>query len=411
MRKHFLLFAFFLFLPTFMSLEYGGLRVPLYRAFLILFLVFYLVYGSGYFEFNDKFVARLLSLFVFFCFLSLFINHNIFLAIESSLKVYVETVAAFLMPSFFIRDVKLYRSVVNIFILLILVQLIITIPHLINGSNWVFEMFGADYNMQEKRLGYYRANGTFDHSILLGVVSASMISFGLMNFSKLKTALLVLTSFTSISAGAFASIAAQSFLILWRKIHRVNRKWRDLFALFLVFYVVVEILSDNSFWAAILYRVTFSPETALGRLDIAEWGFKNIIENPFFGLGYGDWVRLEWMSSSFDNYWMLIAMRYGIPAFTLYFSSCVYVFIKVYELNGRAESFNKLRLGWLLGAVGIFISGCTVDFWNNSVTFVNFYLGMGYALILIDRKLGNDCDEKYRPREAIYENIIIGKRL
>ena len=64
--------------------------------------------------------------------------------------------------------------------------------------------------------------------------------------------------------------------------------------------------------------LTFNSGTAYWRLHIWNFGSAEVWRNPLFGIGLNDWARPSWMwTASVDNFWLLTAMRYGIPAFLL----------------------------------------------------------------------------------------------
>ena len=47
---------------------------------------------------------------------------------------------------------------------------------------------------------------------------------------------------------------------------------------------------------------TFSTTSAYNRIIIFEYGSAEVMRNPIFGIGLGDWIRPVWMSDSMDNF-------------------------------------------------------------------------------------------------------------
>ena len=66
----------------------------------------------------------------------------------------------------------------------------------------------------------------------------------------------------------------------------------------------------------IISRLALNPGTGYGRIIIWEWGWVNIFNNPVLGLGPRllEWERLPWMQTTFDMFWLLFPMQYGIMA-------------------------------------------------------------------------------------------------
>ena len=45
---------------------------------------------------------------------------------------------------------------------------------------------------------------------------------------------------------------------------------------------------------------------------IWKYGTKNVEKNPWFRIGYAEWERPVWMKASFDHFWLLTAVRFGV---------------------------------------------------------------------------------------------------
>src|SRR3954466_10503300 len=62
---------------------------------------------------------------------------------------------------------------------------------------------------------------------------------------------------------------------------------------------------------------------------IWEYGSASVLNNPLFGVGFGDWARASWMTSSADMFWLVNAMRHGLPAGLLIMSAFLLLFLPV----------------------------------------------------------------------------------
>lgn len=128
---------------------------------------------------------------------------------------------------------------------------------------------------------------------------------------------------------------------------------------------------------------TFSPGTAYWRAAINEFGMNNVWANPFFGLGLNDWVRPEWMhTSSVDNFWLLMAMRYGIPGFVLVLTGYAIALWQVGRWSlGEDQVLLNLRRAWVFTFACLAFTLFTVHVWAEIYALVFFLLGAGIWLL------------------------------
>lgn len=148
-------------------------------------------------------------------------------------------------------------------------------------------------------------------------------------------------------------------------------------------YVVVDLISNRSALQVFLSYATFSPATAYWRTIIFEWGMKNVWANPIFGIGLNSWVRPWFMySGSMDNFWLVNAVRYGIPGFLLL--ACGYG-LALWSVVRRDFSTDKqmlnLRMAWIITFCGLTFTLCTVHIWTTLYSFVFFMFGAGMWFI------------------------------
>ncbi|WP_290703273.1 hypothetical protein [Amphritea sp.] len=385
------LYVYFLtiavFLPTSFSFALGSLRLSSYRVVCIfIFIVFFSkilkTFRGGFFS-----PQVLICLYVFWVFLAITVNHGVGYAIEAAGVHFLETFVPFIAIFMYCSSTKNIYKYVRFIILLLLLMLLVTIPETLTGFNWfrtlTDALTGGYHSHIDKRMGLTRSLGTFDHAILLGVISASMISMAFFVYSFKKAVVISLCAALSLSSGAMASISFQWILITWSKVFKRNsKKWMMFFILFLVIYISIDVLSNRTPLKVMLHYLTFSAHTAYWRILIFEYGIQNAISNPFFGIGYNDWVRPSWMlSGSMDNFWLVNMVRYGFPSFILYAGSVLSILVSLFRLKVEDPDLLKLRRGWLAGMAGLIVSASTVHLWNNAYVFFNMYLGLGLALL------------------------------
>ncbi len=254
----------------------------------------------------------------------------------------------------------------------------------------------------EIRMGLDRVQLSFGHAILYGVfcsLSVTMVLIGLRGHvstvKRLAILGLVLTGvFLSLSSGAILAVLFQMGLLAWNRILlRVKYRWLLLTALVIGAYFVVDILSNRSPMRVFMSYATFDPQTAFYRSLILEWGMVNVWANPFFGLGLNDWVRPSFMViTSVDNFWLLIAMSYGIPAFLLVsMGYCVGIWQVATTNLASHPNLANMRFAWVVTMVGLSFSLMTVHVWGAAYSYVAFLFGAG--MWMIDIKPDNHADK------------------
>jgi hypothetical protein len=192
-------------------------------------------------------------------------------------------------------------------------------------------------------------------------------------------AVLGASAIASVSAGAIAAMVTQTIILSWHwTTAKFRHRWLMLFICFVIFYIIIDVFSNRTPFHVIVSYLTFSENTGYSRIMIAEWGFAEVYRHPVFGIGLNDWVRPEWKSSSFDNFWLLIAVKSGLPAFIFLAAA---VWLLMYRA-GRADLSTQeeadCRTGYLVSMFGWIIAGCTVHFWNASYCLLMFMLGSGF---------------------------------
>ena len=239
-----------------------------------------------------------------------------------------------------------------------------------------------------KRLGVFRAQTVFSHPIHSGlffIMTFSLCFIGLKGvYSETRRWLIGIVCATScflaLSSGALLALVLQLGLIFWALIFRqVKARWWLLLALFAVAYVVIDLLSNRTPMMVFLSYATFSAHTAYWRTLIFEHGMVNILANPLFGIGLNDWVRPNWMrSGSVDNFWLLTAMRYGIPGFLFLAVGYAWALIKIGRRDFEADpGLWTLRRAWMFSFMGLTFTLTTVHIWHAIFSFVFFMFGAG----------------------------------
>ncbi|MDE3081559.1 MAG: O-antigen ligase family protein [Paracoccaceae bacterium] len=251
------------------------------------------------------------------------------------------------------------------------------------------------------RLGLHRVQVIFAHPIHYGLFCTIAFSLafigmeGIYNRSQrfALSALSAVCVFLSLSSGALLAILLQVLLIGWAAVFRnVRARWWLLTGLFVLAYVVVEVLSNRSAIKVFMSYATFSAGTAYWRLLIFQWGMFNVMQNPVFGIGLHDWIRPAFMhSDSVDNFWLLETMRYGVPAFVFlvsgYLAAIVGLGLRTFE---EGSALWRMRRAWMFTFVGLTFTLITVDVWGTVYSFIPFMFGAGMWMMTADPEADPD---------------------
>lgn len=263
----------------------------------------------------------------------------------------------------------------------------------------------------EPRLGLDRAQVAFAHPIHFGLfcsVLVPLVYVGLAGVVSTAerltlTAIVGLCVFLSLSSGALLAVMLQAFMIGWYTVLRNwPPRWTLLLGLSVLAYVVVDILSNRSPLEVFFSYATFSAHNAYWRMLIFEWGVKNVFGDAgegipsamWVGLGLNDWVRPSFMhTASMDNFWLVLAIRYGLPGMI---TLTVGYFWLVWKVGRRRDMdhdlvYLNIRRAWVITFVGLAFSLATVFVWTNVYSYLFFLFGAGMWL-LYDQSAAEQAD-------------------
>lgn len=269
------------------------------------------------------------------------------------------------------------------------------IPPLIRIINMLPVIDSLPVSHTDPRLGLERVQVFLAHPIHYGLFASSAFSLtvvalkGIISDGQrwLLGASIGLSVFLSLSSGALVPMVMQIGLIVWITLFRsIDHPWRVLVILVALTYAVVEVLSNRSAVMVFFSYAAFSNHNAYWRAIIFEWGMINVWSNPFFGLGFNEWVRPSFMhSGSMDNFWLVQAVRYGIPGFLLIALGYGIGMLRVGLRDFRKDPIlAQLRRAWIFTFVGLTLTLCTVHIWSTVYSFVFFLFGAGMWFISAD---------------------------
>jgi len=303
----------------------------------------------------------------------------------------IEMLGPYLMARCFIRTERQYKTLIRNLYWIAAVLAPIAALEATTGIRALhilfdplFPTFPYGSNM---RWNMIRTHTGFEHPILFGCFTAFLFSpiyFALRaKMSVTKAALVALpvpiATFFALSTGAYLGLMIQVMLIGWAFVMRkLTIRWYILSGLILLAYILVDLLSNRNPFHVFISYLTFDAHTAFWRVLIFNYGIQNVWANPIFGIGMGEWFRPEWMhSSSVDNFWLVIALRHGIPGFVFVTGAYFAVMTTLIRTKPLLKSVQTHRLALVFSLIGLGVAIITVHVWNATFVFFMFMLGAG----------------------------------
>lgn len=234
-----------------------------------------------------------------------------------------------------------------------------------------------------ERLGMRRAQVLFTHPIHYGLfASAGLAMFWFVlrptRLRLVSVPATALATIFSLSTGALISFVVQTGFIAWETIMKsMRQRWRLFSVLAVIGYIAIDIVADSNPFEVLVNYASFNTGSAYNRILIWQFGTQNVVENPLFGLGLRDWVRGHWMSGSLDNFWLFIAVRFGLPAFLMFAAGFVMIIASAARADLKSDLAERCRAGFLASIGGMAIGGGTVHFWTAMMALFMFLLGSG----------------------------------
>ena len=319
---------------------------------------------------------------------------------------WIETLGAYLLARCYIRTPEAFYAAVRLFFILGVIMIPFAIYETATGENMIVKIMskiGPSYwdNNMEPRMGLYRVNGPFPHPIQFGVffLCLSGVIYYVLGYGQRWTArvgrmvMIALLGALALSSGPLVALMAQVYMIIWDgMMTSFRQRWHILAGLSAVGFVVVDLISDRTPFHVVIEYLAFNSHTAYNRIYIWKFGTNNIFDNPLFGLGFNDWVRPSYMSDSIDMFWIVGAMRHGIPVWILWLALFFLIFVSVAYRRGLSDRVSWYRTGYLITMFGLFMAGWTVHYWDISYALFIFFLASGVWILDWDDSAEGQAD-------------------
>ena len=338
---------------------------------------------------------------VVICFSSIY--HNAFgQGTETAVSTFIRMGVAYFVARVVICNLLCYRYFVRIVILITSVSAIFGIIEMLTGYSVIRALYrtlfpSIEYiQLHGKRLGLFRAQTTFQHSILYGL--SSVIAFALAVYYKphylgMKPKLFKLC-IVLCSTGVFASLSSAPWLamllcilfLVYGKIFKdYKNRWRTIIIIIGLLFLITSVLSNRGPVKLIITYMTFHAQTGYTRIGMWESVIAMIPNYWQIGWGWGaGWPRVDWyIWESIDSYYALWFVRSGIIPIIAIFCFLIHLMNRIKKAAQQTYLCTNDIKGWCLAATSLFIVLFTVHIFGNIVTIVYFMLGAGQSLLAI----------------------------
>ncbi|TGD61799.1 hypothetical protein EYC08_17765 [Tabrizicola sp. WMC-M-20] len=281
-----------------------------------------------------------------------------------------------------------YRFFFQAFFVMLLVLLPFATYEMMTGramlSDLLAQIARVTPRSTEVREGYFRAGVSYPHPILWGVIAAMLLAQAWILWADqtlgrwMRTGVAVACTLTAMSSAPLLGLAIQIAIILWGRL--TGNRWWLLTILFGTTYVALDILSNRGPVILMIETLTLNPQTAWWRVHIWNFGSVSVMNNPWIGIGLNDWVRPEWLAATVDNFWLLIAMRHGLPAILFLGFALVLHLWQIIRMRDLSEADTRVRVAYVIGLLALSFMLSTVHAWGAPSVLVMFYFGIGTYL-------------------------------
>lgn len=371
----------------------GGIRLTPYRFLLLVgFVPIMLAWMQGQGGEKRSFdYCMILS--ILWSMLALIVIHGFDRGGEAAIILMIEGMGAFFLARVAIRNTTDFTKMLKLHLLILLVLFPFSIFETMTGRPLIVEIaqkIGPAVSIisDPSRMGLERVQGPFEHSILYGAFCASafggayyVLKSGL--FSKIVTVpIIVASTVISVSSAALLAVVFQFVLIIYDHATRtIHRRWTIFGWGMAALYVLIDMLSNRNPFHVVVSYLTFNTGSAYNRILIWRYGTDNVAKNPLFGLGFNDWERPHWMGASVDNFWLLLAMRHGLPTIIFLIAATFLILRKISWADLRSPLPRNCRAAYLTVMGGMILASATVHYWNAMYVWFIFLIGSGSFLL------------------------------
>ncbi|MGD9785598.1 MAG: O-antigen ligase family protein [Hyphomicrobiaceae bacterium] len=376
--------------PTEFSLYLGGLRLPPHRVALLLLLPLALFRMISA---RDQRI-RIFDVLILLYGLSAVTVYWLHTGQEGFVyggSLALEALGGYFIARAFVRTREQLVASLKIVMAAILCAAFVALPETLLGQLFTHDLLKsltgyAHPTSVETRLGLTRAYGTFDHPIHYGTFCAAL--FALFWYAELhhtrrhvRAGMVGAATFLGLSSAPMLCLGLQGGMLVWDKAtRRIQARGMLTLAAIAGLYLGMSLVATRTPIEFIATGMTLDPWTGFYRLQIWTHGMENVFANPWIGIGLNDWARPWWMiSDTVDAFWLVIAMRQGIPSFLILAMGIALLARGVLKRRHRHADphVRRIALGWMMSLIALSLVGATVHYWNVLHAYYFFFLGLG----------------------------------
>ncbi len=396
-----LLASIFIIAPE-VNFSFGDLLFPPYRT-LIIVLLMAIIPQLARGQVKMGLPDTLVGISILWVFTSFLIHYGFSEGMVRSSAVAIDTGGAYLIARSCIRTfADLRRILVLLTIPMAFAGLIMvaeSVGHVLLWRPFLASVFGplsafsegeATGALQlnaEVRLGLQRAYGPFSHPILAGIILISPLPLfylsGLRSWPRVTGTLVSLLGFFSLSSAAILALMAGIGSIVVNYLLRFVRglDWRGVTGLLTLALLIVQ-WGSNGGIINIVSRMTLTPGTAYYRQLIWEYGWQSMLDNLTIGIGYSNYNRPSWMTTSIDAHFLALGIRFGFVMPVCLLLALFAIMIAIGRRSARCAPHDRnLLVGMNLTLAILLISAMTVTFFSEANVWFMAFMGMGAALL------------------------------
>ncbi len=242
----------------------------------------------------------------------------------------------------------------------------------------------VDFRPNNARVGLNRVQAFLEHPITygmfcsIGVANLYYIYRGRWFKRASRTGTAVIMTLLSLSSAPTIALGIQFALISWdRMLKGVRHKWVGLLLIVAVTVSVLHLASPHGLVGLVIDNLSYESETGWARVEIFDYGSAEVMRHPFFGIGFAEWIRPFWRNSSVDNFWLVVAMRYGLPALFFLLGGLAIHAVRIMSRRDLSEEWAGLRMGYVAAWAGVVFVLATVHIWGTAYIFIMTYMGAG----------------------------------
>lgn len=335
----------------------------------------------------------------------------------------VEIVGGYIVGRALVRSAADYRRMFRIILISLICMMPLAVFENLTGKQVIFDILRPIFDYVPERdpsaygrMGLERVYGVFEHAILWGLFcSLTLANLVMMSRgSPVKITLAIgfslYTTMLSLSSAPLLSCAMQLMLLCWYR--ATGGHWKLLLGLAVLGYAAVDLLSNRSPLTVLISYLTFNPLSGYIRIHIFDYGWAAVMGSPIVGIGFNEWPKPSWLTSSVDNFWLLEAMRYGLVGAVMLVGAIVVHIWNVARAPITDPDIRRLRIGHVITLAGACFTLATVHVWGTVAVFLMAYIGAGAWLYLSDHSAPDgalpDTDGTATGRGPIYTRFPAG---